>query len=89
MTILVIGGAGYIGSHVVRRLATAGYHPVVLDNLVCGQRRVVEDVLKVPLVVGQLGDRVLLDRLLSGEHPAVSVRPVQAVLHFAAYAYVG
>jgi UDP-glucose 4-epimerase len=49
----------------------------------------VEEVLQVPLVVGQVGDRDLLDRLLGGDHPACSPGPVQAVLHFAAYAYVG
>ena len=64
MTILVTGGAGYIGSHVVRALQRAGYRAVVLDNLVYGHRRIVEDVLKVPLVVGQVGDRSLLDQLL-------------------------
>lgn len=61
--ILVTGGAGYIGSHAVRALQQAGYAPVVLDNLVYGHRRIVEEVLKVPLVVGQVGDRALLDQL--------------------------
>ena len=88
MTILVTGGAGYIGSHVVRALERAGYRAVVLDNLVYGHRRIVEDVLKVPLVVGQVGDRSLLDQLLCGEHPSTAGEPIQAVLHFAAYAYV-
>ena len=88
-TILVTGGAGYIGCHAVRALQRAGYRPVVLDNLVYGHRRIVEEVLAVPLVVGQVGDRALLDQLLSGEHPATDGAPVQAVLHFAAYAYVG
>jgi UDP-glucose 4-epimerase len=44
---------------------------------------------RVALVVGQVGDRPLLDQLLSGEHPATAADPIQAVLHFAAYAYVG
>ncbi|MDC3009348.1 UDP-glucose 4-epimerase GalE [Synechococcus sp. AH-736-G20] len=87
--ILVTGGAGYIGSHAVRALQQAGYTPVVLDNLVYGHRRIVDDVLRVPLVVGQVGDRALLDQLLSGQHPATDGLPIQAVLHFAAYAYVG
>ena len=87
--ILVTGGAGYIGSHAVRALQRAGYRPVVLDNLVYGHRQIVEQVLQVPLVVGQVGDRALLDRLLSGGHPATGGEPIQAVLHFAAYAYVG
>lgn len=87
--ILVTGGAGYIGSHAVRALQQAGYTPVVLDNLVYGHRRIVDDVLRVPLVVGQVGDRALLDQLLSGQHHATDGLPIQAVLHFAAYAYVG
>ena len=95
MTILVTGGAGYIGSHAVRALQRAGHRPVVLDNLVYGHRQLVEQVLHVPLVVGQVGDRALLDPLLRGEHPATGGSPGQpgapitAVLHFAAYAYVG
>jgi UDP-glucose 4-epimerase len=86
MTILVTGGAGYIGSHAVRALQRAGLPVVVLDNLVYGHRAIVEEVLQAPLVVGQLGDRELLEGVLRGEHGA---EPVQAVLHFAAYAYVG
>lgn len=89
MTILVTGGAGYIGSHTVRALQRAGQKVVVLDNLVYGHRRIVEEVLQVPLVVGQVGDRQLLDQLLSGSHPATAGGPIEAVLHFAAYAYVG
>ena len=87
--ILVTGGAGYIGSHVVRALQRAGFRPVVLDNLVYGHREIVEQVLNVPLVVDQVGERELLDQLLAGEHPATGGEPVSAVLHFAAYAYVG
>jgi UDP-glucose 4-epimerase len=89
MTILVTGGAGYIGSHTVRALQRAGRPVLVLDNLVYGHRDIAEAVLQVPLVVGQLGDRPLLDALLDGSHPALPAGPVQAVLHFAAYAYVG
>jgi UDP-glucose 4-epimerase len=95
MTILVTGGAGYIGSHAVRALQCAGHPVVVLDNLVYGHRRILEEALQVPLVEGQVGDRELLDRLLQGTHPACAPAPgqpgvpIQAVLHFAAYAYVG
>ena len=89
MTILVTGGAGYIASHTVRALQRQGLRVVVLDNLVYGHRQIVEQVLQVPLVVGQLGDRALLDQLLSGEHPSTAAEPIHAVLHFAAYAYVG
>jgi UDP-glucose 4-epimerase len=87
--ILVTGGAGYIGSHTVRALQRAGFRPVVLDNLVYGHRHIAEQVLQVPLVVAQLGDRALLDQLLSGQHPICGGEPIAAVLHFAAYAYVG
>ncbi|QPN59107.1 UDP-glucose 4-epimerase GalE [Synechococcus sp. CBW1002] len=88
MTILVTGGAGYIGSHTVRALQRQGFSVVVLDNLVYGHADIVE-ILGVPLVQGQVGDRPLLDQLLSGDHPACAGEPMEAVLHFAAYAYVG
>ena len=88
MTILVTGGAGYIGSHAVRTLRDHSYRVVVLDNLVYGHRDLVER-LGVPLVVGQVGNRQLLDQLLRGAHPACAGEPIQAVMHFAAYAYVG
>ena len=81
-TILVTGGAGYIGSHAVLELQRAGYQVVVLDNLVYGHRELVEDVLKVELVVGDTSDRALLDDLFA-------TRNIDAVMHFAAYAYVG
>ncbi|MFN9989796.1 MAG: UDP-glucose 4-epimerase GalE [Cyanobacteriota bacterium] len=95
MTVLVTGGGGYIGSHAVRALQRAGTAVVVLDNLIYGHRQIVEEALQVPLGVGQVGDRDLLDRLLQGTHPACapspgqSAEPITAVLHFAAYAYVG
>ena len=73
----------------MRALQGAGYCPEVLDNLVYGHRQIVEQVLQVPLVVGQVGDRLLLGQMLRGEHPATGDGPIQAVLHFAAYAYVG
>ncbi len=81
-TILVTGGAGYIGSHAVLSLMNAGYQVIVLDNLVYGHAALVENVLKVPLIVGDTSDRVLLDSLFA-QHP------ISAVMHFAAYAYVG
>jgi UDP-glucose 4-epimerase len=81
-TILVTGGAGYIGSHAVLALKRAGYQVVILDNLVYGHRDLVEKVLGVELVVGDTNDRVLLDDLFKS-------RNVAAVMHFSAYAYVG
>jgi UDP-glucose 4-epimerase len=81
-TILVTGGAGYIGSHTVLALQQAGYPVVVLDNLGYGHREIVESVLKAELIVGDIGDRPLLDRLFAQ-------RQIGAVLHFAAYIAVG
>jgi UDP-glucose 4-epimerase len=80
--ILVTGGAGYIGSHAVLALKRAGYEVVILDNLVYGHRDLVEDVLQVPLVEGDIADRPLVEQVLR-EHG------IEAVMHFAAYAYVG
>ena len=81
-TVLVTGGAGYIGSHAVLSLQQAGYDVVILDNLVYGHRDLVESVLKVELVEGDTNDRALLDQLFAS-------RSFVAVMHFAAYAYVG
>ncbi|MCU0515901.1 MAG: NAD-dependent epimerase/dehydratase family protein, partial [Oscillatoria sp. Prado101] len=58
-TILVTGGAGYIGSHAVLALQRAGYPVVVLDNLVYGHRDIVDNVLQVELVEGDTNDRAL------------------------------
>ncbi|SRR5579883_291020 len=81
-SILVTGGAGYIGSHAVLALKRAGYDVVVLDNLVYGHRDLVEKVLQVELIVGDTGDRGLLDHLFATHN-------IAAVMHFSAYAYVG
>nr|WP_290225795.1 UDP-glucose 4-epimerase GalE [Trichocoleus desertorum] len=81
-TILVTGGAGYIGSHAVLALQQAGYGVVVLDNLVYGHRDLVEQVLKAELIVGDTSDRALLDQVFA-------THDIAAVMHFAAYAYVG
>jgi UDP-glucose 4-epimerase len=81
-SILVTGGAGYIGSHTVLALKQAGYEVVILDNLVYGHRDLVEQVLQVELVEGDTSDRALLDNLFQTRH-------FDAVMHFSAYAYVG
>ena len=81
-TILVTGGAGYIGSHTVKCLQFAGYKVVILDNLMCGHQDLVEKVLKAKLIVGDISDRLLLDRIFA-------TYPIVAVIHFAAHAYVG
>lgn len=77
-SVLVTGGAGYIGSHVVRQLGEAGRDVVVLDDLSKG---FAEAVLHGELVIGDSGDRALVARLLA-EHG------VEAVLHFAAHTIV-
>ncbi|MEI2577994.1 UDP-glucose 4-epimerase GalE [Scytonema sp. PRP1] len=81
-TILVTGGAGYIGSHAVLALKGAGYEVVVLDNLSNGHRELVEEVLQVKLIVGDTSDRALLDNIFTTHN-------ITAVMHFAAYIAVG
>jgi UDP-glucose-4-epimerase GalE len=77
LAILVVGGAGYIGSHAARALRRAGYQVLIYDNLSTGHRRLAEGF---ELVVGDLSDRQKLQPALSR---------VDAVMHFAAHAYVG
>jgi len=78
-TVLVTGGAGYIGSHACKALARAGYTPVAYDNLVYGHPWAVR---WGPLEEGDIADRKRLDAVLEQYRPS-------AVMHFAAYAYVG
>ncbi len=77
-TILVTGGAGYIGSHVVLQLRARGERVVVLDDLSRGFHQA---VLDTPLVVGQVGDRDIVLKVLR-EHG------IDTVMHFAAYTIV-
>jgi len=74
MTVLVTGGAGYIGSHMAHALVDAGERVVVLDNLSTGLREAVP--LGVPLIAGDIGDRQLVDKLIADYG-------VEAILHFA------
>lgn len=78
-TILVTGGAGYIGSHACKRLAAKGLEPVAYDNLSRGNRWAVK---WGPLEQGDIADAARLRAVLDRYSPA-------AVMHFAAYAYVG
>lgn len=80
MNVLVVGGAGYIGSHCVRQLQVAGHHPVVLDNLVFGHRQAVSE--DVPFYECDLGDNSRVSQILADED-------IELVMHFAAFAYVG
>ncbi|MDR1912719.1 MAG: UDP-glucose 4-epimerase GalE [Helicobacteraceae bacterium] len=79
-TILVTGGAGYIGSHTVKRLSALGYAPVVADNLVYGHKEALPQ--NTPLEIVDLADRGGLKALFAKYK-------FDAVIHFAAYAYVG
>jgi UDP-glucose 4-epimerase len=80
MNVLVVGGAGYIGSHCVRQLEASGHRPVVLDNLVFGHRDAVAS--HISFHEADLGDRALVSRILKEE-------AIDLVMHFAAFAYVG
>lgn len=77
-TILVTGGAGYIGSHTCKLLAREGYLPVVFDNLVYGHEWAVK---WGPFEQGDLLDKQRIAEVVQKYSP-------QAVIHFAAYAYV-
>ena len=79
MTILVTGGAGYIGSHMVQELVEAGHPTVVLDNLSTGQARAVAK--RAQLIVGDVGDQNLVTTVIQ-EHG------VDAIIHFAASSVV-
>ncbi len=77
--ILVVGGAGYIGSHMVRALQRGGFHVAVADNLVGGRREAVGDT---ELHVGDIGDAAFVEHVLATVAPA-------AVMHFASFIQVG
>ncbi len=77
-TVLITGGAGYIGSHVVKVLHEQGFFPVVYDNLSSGHR---EAILFGELIVGDIGDKTRLKEVFS------YYRPV-AIMHFAAHIVV-
>lgn len=77
--VLVVGGAGYIGSHMVLQLKARGFQPLVLDNLVTGHHDAVQEA---ELIVGDMADKRLLDDIFS-------VRNIIAVMHFASYIEVG
>jgi UDP-glucose 4-epimerase len=80
MSILITGGAGYIGSVAVEDLCSKGESPVVIDNLSRGHRAAVGTA--VPFYEGNIGDTSLVTRIVD-EHE------VEAVMHFSAFAYVG
>jgi len=77
--ILVVGGAGYIGSHMVQCLQEAGLTPLVLDNLSTGHQ---EAIGQAEFIIGDMRDTVLLKKLFATHH-------ITAVMHFAAFIQVG
>ncbi|MDP7152690.1 MAG: UDP-glucose 4-epimerase GalE [Paracoccaceae bacterium] len=78
-TVLVTGGAGYIGSHACKALAQAGYTPVTFDNLSTGW----QDAVRFgPFEQGDLLDRACIDEVLARHRP-------DAIMHFAAFSQVG
>jgi UDP-glucose 4-epimerase len=78
-TVLITGGAGYIGSHVVKDLLKRGHRPIVYDNLQTGHRKAVKDV---PFVHGDLNDPERLKQTFQSF-------AIQSVMHFAANSLVG
>jgi UDP-arabinose 4-epimerase len=78
-TVLVTGGAGYVGAHACKALAAAGYAPVVYDNLGHGHEQAVQ---WGPLERGDIADRARLDEVFDRHRP-------DAVMHFAAFIAVG
>ncbi len=78
-TILVVGGAGYIGSHMIKALFRSGYDVIILDNFSTGHRHLVKEGT---LIEGDLGDAELVDQVLKSH-------PIDAVMHFAAFSLVG
>lgn len=77
-TVLVTGGAGYIGSHVVKQLGGRGESIVVLDNLSTGKK---DAVLYGQLIEGNVGDMALVDNIMQAHE-------IEAVMHFAAHTIV-
>ncbi len=80
MKILVVGGAGYVGSHCVRQMVAAGHQPVVVDNLVFGHRGALAP--NIPFYHGNMEDESFIAGILQQEQ-------IEVVTHFAAFAYVG
>jgi len=78
-TILVTGGAGYIGSHANHMLHLAGYQTIVLDNLSSGNRKAVSEGT---FIQGDINDKILLNKIFSENS-------IDAVMHFAAFIDVG
>lgn len=81
MNVLVIGGAGYIGSHTALELKKRGYNTIIYDDLSKGHKEVA-DILGIKLIIGDLGDKKKLKEVFENEK-------IDAVMHFAAFIEVG
>ena len=79
MNLLIVGGAGYIGSHMVKRLLATKHSLTILDDLSTGYR---DAILGGVFIQGNIGDRALLDKIFSDHQ-------FDAVLHFASFIQVG
>ena len=80
MNVLVIGGAGYIGSHAVNKLIKKDYNVSVLDNLVTGHRDAVDEA--ATFYLGDIRDKAILNQIIQEEQ-------IEAIFHFAASSLVG
>ena len=67
-TILVTGGAGYIGSHTVLSLQKKGYNVIVLDNLVYGHPELIKDIPNVKLIIGDINDAATLEKVFKNHN---------------------
>ena len=79
MKVLVIGGAGYIGSHMVKMLVEHGHTTTVYDNLISGYRDAVPPTAE--FILGDLSDPVALQRIVA--------RNFDGIMHFASFIQVG
>ena len=80
MGVLVLGGAGYIGSHAVDQLIHRGYDVVIVDNLGTGHKAAIHD--KAKFYEGDIRDKAFLENVFNNEN-------IEGVFHFCAYSLVG
>lgn len=81
MTVLVLGGAGYIGSHAVDKLIATGYDVAVIDSLVTGHAAAIHE--KARFYQGDIRDKTFMREVLGQE------KEIEGIMHFAAYSLVG
>ena len=80
MSILVLGGAGYIGSHTVYELIDNGYDVVIADNLITGHKKAIHP--KAKFYEGDIREKSFMDSIFENEK-------IDAVIHFSAFSLVG